>query len=488
MSNPTDDLIGRFLAGDTMTRLRLATDPDGAQALRRYFGEAWFSEFAPLAQQVDQRHLAAGRPVNLVFVPGVMGSYLKSKHLGGVWWFDVRSRSHLNDIGLAPDGSSPADVAHDVEPCAVDPSYEPFLAAVLARDDFGHTTFAYDWRKPLAASAAALRDLVVRVHTENGGARVNLVAHSMGGLMVRTALMAHGNELWPRLNRIVFVATPHYGATAIAGYLKNHFWGYDVLALLGRYLKPNTFRTLWGVLSLLPAPAGIYPGTRPKQAQDWEDEGGAGNYAHPCANFEFYRAEAWQLGLSSVETTRLQQALDATAAFHMALHDWHTNLAQSYRDRMLMIAGVGYQTLFRLAFTTKFWGYWKQTKKVTDRVASNWHREGDGRVPLASAHLENVLTRYVKGIHGDLPNVPAVYRDVFHWLNDEPLELPETPQGARSAHMAEGEAPLLARATTPIGDDPGLWQDVDSEDPRLDPLQARLEEEQLPEIMTAKLL
>ena len=56
---------------------------------------------------------------------------------------------------------------------------------------------------------------------------------------------------------------------------------------------------------------------------------------------------------------------------------------------MLIIAGVGYKTLFRLTYEPRFFGPWKQMTKVISRVAGDPHREGDGRVPLASAALES---------------------------------------------------------------------------------------------------
>jgi len=84
--------------------------------------------------------------------------------------------------------------------------------------------------------------------------------------MIRTALRLHGDELWPVVGKIVFIATPHYGSTSIAGYLKNHLWGWEELAVVGAFLSRETFRSLWGPLSLLPAPPGIYPGTRNGEA------------------------------------------------------------------------------------------------------------------------------------------------------------------------------------------------------------------------------
>lgn len=67
----------------------------------------------------------------------------------------------------------------------------------------------------------------------------------MGGLVVRATLLQHGAELWPRVGRMEFIATPHYGAAAIADYLKNHFWGTELMALLGLYLSRETLRSLW---------------------------------------------------------------------------------------------------------------------------------------------------------------------------------------------------------------------------------------------------
>jgi hypothetical protein len=106
---------------------------------------------------------------------------------------------------------------------------------------------------------------------------------------------------------------------------------------------------------------------------------------------------------------------------------------------MLMIAGVGYQTLFRLAYEPQFFGLWEKAVKATARVDGDPHREGDGRMPLASAMLEDVEIRYVKGVHGGLPNIPSVYMDVFSWLRDQPLQLPDSVKRALSMHLAARE-------------------------------------------------
>jgi hypothetical protein len=88
-----------------------------------------------------------------------------------------------------------------------------------------------------------------------------------------------------------------------------------------------------------------------------------------------------------------------------------------------------------------------------------------------------------------------VYEDVFRWLNNESLQLPDTPDGALSEHLAadggSSESPHLdgsAGSSGALDDDPGFW-DVEEPDPaRLRDLQARAEAEQLPEFNLIRIL
>src|SRR5215510_11539147 len=242
------DTLQTFLGAATAQRLALAQEDSYAPTLQAYLGEDAYQEYRAIAAEVDQNHLGIASPTNLIFVTGVMGSLLLSQTKGGVWWIDPRTRQHLDDLGLRADGQADADPTHQIVPFTTDPMYEPFTTAVLGRDDFGHELFPYDWRKPLRVSTDALRDRILMLYAANGNEPVHLVAHSMGGLIVRATLAAHGQELREKLGRMVFIGTPHYGSPAIAGYLKNHFWGFELLALLGCYLSRATFRSLWGPL------------------------------------------------------------------------------------------------------------------------------------------------------------------------------------------------------------------------------------------------
>jgi pimeloyl-ACP methyl ester carboxylesterase len=483
----TEKALIEFLAAPTSERMAKLRTGEHEVLLRQYFGDAAYDDYAALADRLDESHLSASSPPNLIFCPGVMGSLLKSDSKGGVWWIDVRSRNHLNDLRLSDDGSIDANPDDQVSPFTSDATYDPFLTAVLQHDELGHRIFPYDWRKSLTASADGLADLIEAAYEENGGNPVNLLGHSMGGLMIRASLMKHGKRLWPKIGRVVFVATPHYGSPAIAGYLKNHLWGFDLLALLGIYLTRETFRSLWGVLAMLPAPPGIYPGTRENESGDWSSS----DYKHPCANYDLYSAPAWHLELDAAAEKRLQNVLDGAAEFHKRMAESNAALTQDQRDKMRMIAGVGYKTLFRIEFHRHAWGLWERAKKVTNRIPGNRHREGDGRVPLASAELEGLETHYVVGVHGGLANIPAVYDAAFGFFNGGDLELPRTPEDALSQHLAspnQSDAPSLdgsARAL-PGSDDPQLWLETD--DAKVAKLKAELEAGTLPEFDIVRMM
>lgn len=476
----------------------MAADPATAPHVEAFLGAKAFAEYRRLAAGVDRRHLGVGSPKNLIFLPGIMGSQLTSRTKGGVWWLDVRNLGKIDRLRLAPDGAADADPNDALEAFTTDPVYEPFAVAILNEDRLGHDLFAYDWRKPLAASTAALKARIEAVYAGNGGREVHLVAHSMGGLLVRATLAAHGdNALWAKLGKIVFIGTPHYGAPVIASYLKKHLWGFELLALLGRYLSRETFRSLWGVLNLLPAPAGVYPGTRPNDPRPWTGAGAGAAYDHPAADFDLYAAAAWELGLDAAGTARLQTILDAVADFHRRLWAAHQPavLAPHRRDRMRMIAGVGFKTVFRLERAGGLGGLFRDVDTVTSRVKCDPHREGDGRVPLASAELEGVRTHYVHGEHGELTNIPAVYNDVLRWLRDgTEMSLPATCREAVSGHLGTGDdrsvAPHLdgsARADR-HGDDPG-YLDPDPPSPaRLAALHLEAEAGRLDDLRAVKIL
>jgi pimeloyl-ACP methyl ester carboxylesterase len=492
------DLVNKFLLSTVEERLHIIQDQSKSEQLRIYFGDNAYAEYVALASRtlskINDNHLGGRTPKNLIFIPGVMGSYLKSETIGSIWWIDIRNCNHINDLKLAANGQEDANPDYQLIPCSIDCSYEGFTSAVLRQDDFGLVSFPYDWRKPITFSTSILKNKILELYASNGNKPVHLVAHSMGGLLVRATLMNYGQELWSKVGQIVFIGTPHYGSPRIASYLKNHLWGFNLMALLGTLLSRDSYRSLWGVLSLLPAPLGIYPGTRQDDEEKWASDAPNDPYVHPCNNFDLYKANNWNLSLDALQTSQLQEVLDGAFNFHQQIYHSHIALDQKFRDRIAVIAGVGHDTLFRLAYHKQFFGVWERMTLMTQRDPGNLHREGDNSVPLASASLEYVgEIRYVKGKHGELPNIPTVYEDVLRWLRGDDMKLPKTLRGALSSHLASGtgvsETPHLdSIVESDFADDPGLWNLEELEPEQLVKLMAKLEAAELPEFSRVRLL
>lgn len=466
-------VLERFMAASLEGRLELLQkEPATAAVLKDWCGETAYRELSGLKK--DSLHLSVAGE-RLLFVPGIMGSMLKSK-LGGLWWVDLpRGRTKLDGLRLSPGGEKDADAVAGIEPCGIDLSYEAFSRTVATSGRFGYESFPFDWRRLVTSQTAGLQQRIIELY-DASRKPVHLVGHSLGGLMIRAALMQHGAELWPLIGKIVFIGTPHYGSPSIAGYLKNHLWGWDEMAVLGMYLSRETFRSMRGALSLLPAPSGVYPGTTPGSV-------------HPCANFDMYKVADWGLELGPGEDEALQETLQAVAQFHHSLKTWHDSLSRDQFSRMLVIAGVGYSSLFRLEFDEKFWGLWKNTKRYTERQEGAPNFEGDGRVSVASAKLDERITiRYVKGRHGSLPNLPDVSRDVLAWLAGEGLMLSDTVAGALASHLASEKpspTPALEGFNT---SDESYERYRDIPESEIAALKERFEQGQLPSVQFARLL
>jgi pimeloyl-ACP methyl ester carboxylesterase len=120
----------------------------------------------------------------IVFLPGMMASWNKSLlHWG--------ENAPNEEWSIAPYVNN----------------YDNFFGSLdtagLERDK-DYFVYAYDWRKSIASNASDLADYIdTKINT-----KVNLVGHSMGGLIART--YAYNNK--EKINKLVTVGSPHRGA------------------------------------------------------------------------------------------------------------------------------------------------------------------------------------------------------------------------------------------------------------------------------------
>ena len=153
------------------------------------------------------------RPVVIV-LPGIMGSHLElrtaSQKAGGGdrVWFDIPD---LIAGGLGRIRYGAPNVHEEA-------LFEMFYGDLCDHLEASHAVirFPYDWRKPIQETAEQLSDVVRQTLAANPHQPVRLLAHSMGGLVVRTMIAKHP-QVWKDIiarvgGRFIMLGTPNNGS------------------------------------------------------------------------------------------------------------------------------------------------------------------------------------------------------------------------------------------------------------------------------------
>jgi len=370
-----------------------------------------------ITQDDYRKRTAAPQPLVIV-LPGIMGSTLKAGD-NPVW---------MNYLALAAGGLAELEMsAANIEPYGlVADSYGRLLRYLSQSHEV--IAFPYDWRKTISDSAARLRAVLAQA-VEKGEAQqqpVRIIAHSMGGLVVR-ALLADpdGQALWKRMcvhpsARFIMLGTPNGGSHAIASMLIGRDALVRKLALLDfkhSYVDLLNYITrFFGVLELLP-----YKGTidiyeldswRALQTQDLAGQRGIGKSevaTSQSAGFEWLLPDASQLA----EARRIRDLLQASPIDP---------------ERMIYVAGCSDATAVDITVDPG--------APAGQRVVVIASAEGDGRVPWATGIPPELSARtyYIDAVHGDLADVPETFPALLDLLAlGATAKLPKAPPARRGA-------------------------------------------------------
>lgn len=140
------------------------------------------------------------------------------------------------------------------------------LAVTLARHGFGPMYgFNYSWLDALEKSASRLEVFVARVRKETGAAQVDLVCHSMGGLVALEMLRRSSSSV----RRCVTIASPHAGV----------MWRGPIFGAGGRSLRRGSaYLTTYGTGSFQVPVLSIYSThdnvVHPKETSQLKARGG----------------------------------------------------------------------------------------------------------------------------------------------------------------------------------------------------------------------
>jgi pimeloyl-ACP methyl ester carboxylesterase len=186
------------------------------------------------------------------------GAKLRDRSSHRLVWLNARALLHpdatMEALRLDPSGSDRLESSGILDEVAILPPFlEPaiykrlraFLRHNLHLPASHRREFHYDWRKPMRLAVAQLEAQIERWRAEAGASRVNLVAHSYGGMVARAYLEEFGSAA---VNWLITFGTPHKGM------LKTFETAYSGLQIFTftPAMTRRTARTLPSAYELLP--------------------------------------------------------------------------------------------------------------------------------------------------------------------------------------------------------------------------------------------
>lgn len=326
---------------------RMLVAGEHRQELAAYFGQTEYLDLVRLARKAERAGDGDDSPHVLV-LPGILGSQLglaRQRPLpNDVLWLDPI------DIQVGRLALLGLDTGAPITPLGVVLYSHLKLRLRLRAAGFTVTLLDYDWRLGIEESGAAL---AARLRAQ-GSRRLAIVAHSMGGLVSRSALALPGTQ---HVERVVLLGTPNLGSFAPVQALRGT---YAVVRKVAR-LDPRTTaeRLTEEVFNSFPSLYQMVPVARRQGAPDlldphaWPDSGPA------LRSLLFARARRFRDGLPPPD------------------------------GRFVAIAGTGQETV-------------TAASKGRDGFVYTVTRRGDGTVPADSAALDGAQTYYTTAAHSDL--------------------------------------------------------------------------------------
>jgi hypothetical protein len=388
------------------------------------------ADYAAALAAATRDVLATDRPV-VVVLPGVMGSHLQVGGKDRVWFdpLDIAAGG-LSKIAWGKPGVEAEDLFG---------MFYGELCKTLA-ESHRVERFAYDWRQPLDVLGERFGEFIDQLMKQTK-APIRLLAHSMGGLVVRAcihqrrpvidALMARDGA------RLVMLGTPHQGAHSM---VENLLGKGDTLRTLVRLDLTHSMQQVLdivagfrGALQLLPRPGftDMFQGQSDgggfyayQQAQTWID------FAPKVRDFWFGNG---QVGKPA------QDVLDAAAWLWTRDGTSTPSLPTDYEKKSAYVFGVARNTPCGV-------------REEGGRLRMVGTAHGDGTVTWASGRIGGIGQFFwMPAAHGDLPSTKEHFPALLELLTSGTTgRLANVPPATRAI---EAPQPVSYDAGPPTADD-----------------------------------
>lgn len=292
---------------------------------------------------------------------------------------------------------------------------EEYYSMVKQLEKMGYkkfrTLFAmpYDWRYSNAKNAAELKQKIDTALERSGAGKVQLVAHSMGGLLIRETLL-NNISYQSKVHRVIYMGTPFLGAPRAYQAIR---YGYNFSI---PWMDEGTGKI---ISEYAPAVYELLPSKKYFQTAGFLKK----NQNDPYSYDEFLQDKAIRLSYSPL----VKQA----GKLHEKWDNKTINVPQ------YSIIGQGEPTLLGYFFDA----YHQTWTPYYDKGM------GDGTVPyLSASYAQKDIKKkyYVKGEHAKLPTIPEVIGQVTQLLKGDETTQPGLRKSA--SNRREYLTYILSRA------------------------------------------
>lgn len=348
----------------------------------------------------------------IVLIPGIKGSKLADTYPPH---FDVRWS--LEDLVVGDLFEDPLDFelrdglydARDEhlfrEWELMNVAYKPMIHRLRQWVDRRLYLFPYDWRLPIEYNAVRLNEFINHVKgklAHHGDEPIDFVAHSMGGLLLRSALGLRRPRPFEGIGKVVFVAPPFRGScdtarVLIAGEKNGWFGSSEDFRKLARGFQ--------SVYQLLPS----YPDALVNEATG--------------ERLDVFDKGCWQENVRRASTFRSDFLANAEAFIKAgrARHGGESaapvlgdRALSGHREQLLVLLSVGHQTLRQVPVDCGN----KANPNWFDFAGARSDDLGDGRVHMRSAALKGVTLAAYRGtrVHGMMCRDETIINSTAMWL------------------------------------------------------------------------
>jgi len=373
----------------------------------------------PLVEVLEVRH-----PV--ILIPGITGTYLYKNYDDNEEIWPNLSKillpgddSYLNDLALNEDGTEnvnfpiiPGDIIRGISGVHVFDNLIEVLIENGYEEGEDLFVFPYDWRFSTESTAQLLKEKIDNIVVDGEYEKVDIVAHSMGGLIAKKYIANNGID---KVDQLIFLGTPQLGSPkAFKTLMFGDNMGYQLFSILGlnnstaKYISQN----MPSVYELLPSSKYVIDN---------------GSYVTDAMN-EIIGLSSFELDYNQTKNLMVEKGRN-TLMFPFAenLHQSIDSLDLSGVDTYNFV-GCGIPTIGEVTLTQK-----RSWEKLFLDIKPDYrlgYTDGDETVPLVSANktLEAEVYYASNVSHGSLPASESVINGIMSILDDKGIVFDNTLQ------------------------------------------------------------